>query len=262
MCAVGAMETLKAVVAALLSPLVIALVLQLAGWCVRGRRRRLGTGLVFGGTVVLLLGSLSGWTYESRRAAEYQYSPLALDQLPAGELAIVVLGTGFNPDPLLPANSQVGGTFLSRLLEGVRLWRARPDALLVVSVAGTASEGDKRCFWQQMQLLLGLAAAEVALLTTAESTLDEAFLVRDMVQGRSVVLATSAGHMPRAMRIFADEGLSVTAAPTDYGMPRSGSAKDSIWHRWVPSVDGVVSNHAWLYELVAGVWQYTRSVMR
>ncbi len=183
-------------------------------------------------------------------------------ELPAGELAIVVLGTGFNPDPLLPANSQVGGTFLSRLLEGVRLWRARPDALLVVSVAGTASEGDKRCFWQQMQLLLGLAAAEVALLTTAESTLDEAFLVRDMVQGRSVVLATSAGHMPRAMRIFADEGLSVTAAPTDYGMPRSGSAKDSIWHRWVPSVDGVVSNHAWLYELVAGVWQYTRSVMR
>lgn len=255
------METFKAVVAALLSPLVIALLLQLAGWYVRGRRRRLGTGLVFAGTVVLLLGSLSGWTYEARRAAEYQYSPLVLDQLPAGELAIVVLGTGFNPDPLLPANSQVGGAFLSRLLEGVRLWRARPDALLVVSIAGTADEGDKQRFWQQMQLLLGLAAAEVVLVTTAESTLDEAFLVRDVVRGRSVVLATSAGHMPRAMRIFADEGLSVTAAPTDFGMTRSGSPKEKYWLRWVPSADGVGSNHAWLYEAVAGIWQVVRQLV-
>ena len=255
------METFKAVVAALLSPLVIALLLQLAGWYVRGRRRRLGTGLVFAGTVVLLLGSMSGWTYESRRAAEYQYSPLPLDQLPAGKLAIVVLGTGFNPDPLLPANSQVGGAFLSRLLEGVRLWRARPDALLVVSIAGTAEEGDKRRFWQQMQLLLGLAAGEVALLTAAESTLDEAFLVRDVVRGRSVVLATSAGHMPRAMRIFADEGLSVTAAPTDFGMPRRGGPKDWRWPRWVPSADGVGSNHAWLYEAVAGIWQVVRQLV-
>jgi uncharacterized SAM-binding protein YcdF (DUF218 family) len=151
---------------------------------------------------------------------------------------------------------------VSRLLEGVRLWRARPDALLVVSVAGTASEADKRFFWQQMGSLLGLAAGEVALLTTAESTLDEAVLVREMVQARSVVLATSAGHMPRAMRIFADEGLSVTAAPTDFGMPRRGGPKDWRWPRWVPSADGVGSNHAWLYETVAGIWQSMRSALR
>jgi len=256
------METFKAVVAACLSPLLIALVLQLVGWCVRRRRGGLGTGLVFAGTVLLLLGSLSGWTYQSRRAAEYQYSPLAVQQLPAGQLAIVVLGTGFNPDPQLPANSQVGGTFLSRLLEGVRLWRARPDALLVVSIAGTAAESDKRRFWQQMQDLLSLNAAQVALITAAESTLDEALLVRDVVAGRSVVLATSAGHMPRAMRIFADEGLSVTAAPTDYGMARSGSPKEKYWPQWVPSTDGVGSNHAWLYEWVASCWQSVRRLSR
>lgn len=253
------METFKAVVATLLSPLVIALLLQLSGWAVRRRLQRLGTGLVFTGTVVLLLGSMSGWTYEARRAAEYQYSPISVGQLPVGNLAIVVLGTGFNPDSQLPANSQVGGTFLSRLLEGVRLWRARPDALLVVSVAGTADEGNKRRFWRQMQTLLGLEAARVTLITTAESTLDEAKSVRDVVAGSAVVLATSAGHMPRAMRIFGDEGLMVTAAPTDFGMPRRGGPKDYRWPRWLPSADGVGGNHAWLYEAVAGTWQSLQS---
>lgn len=256
------METFKAIVATLLSPLVISLMLQLTGWWVRRRWQRLGTGLVFCGTLILLLGSMSVWTYETRRSAEYQYAPLPVEQLPGGELAIVVLGTGFNPDPQLPANSQVGGTFLARLLEGVRLWRARPDAMLVVSIAGTANVADKQRFWQQLQQLLRLEAAEVTLITAAESTLDEAIAVRDVVAGRMVVLATSAGHMPRAMRIFADEGVSVTAAPADFGMPRRGSPKDYRWPRWVPSAEGVGSNHAWLYEAVASGWQLIRSVSR
>ena len=252
------METFKAVVAGLLSPLLISLLLQLAGWSLQRRRSGLGLGLVLAGTVVLLLGSLSGWTHELRRAAEHQYPPLDVQQLPAGNLAIVVLGTGFNPDSQLPANSQVGGTFLARLLEGVRVWRARPDALLVVSIAGTAPDADKRRFWQQMQDLLSLNSAQVTLITTAESTRDEALLVHDAVAGRMVVLATSASHMPRAMRTLTDEGLLVTAAPTDYGMARAGSPRDQYWPLWLPTVNGIGSNHAWLYEKCAGIWQAVR----
>ena len=256
------MEFFKAIVAACLSPLVLALLLQLSGWLLLARRRGAAMRLIAAGTALLLLGSLGGWTYERRRDAEFRYAPLKISQLPAEQALIVVLGTGFNPDPELPANSQVGGAFLSRLLEGVRLWRAQPSSELMISIAGPATDQQKQQFWQQMQVLLGLQQAEVTLLTTAESTLDEAELVAGWGSGRLVLLATSASHMPRAVQIFSDEGLRVLAAPSDYGMPRRGSVRDRRWPQWVPSVDGLASNHGWLYEQAAGLWQQMRNRLR
>lgn len=253
------METFKALVAACLSPLVIALAMQMTGWAFWRRSPRCGRVLLALGTAVLFLGSLAGFTYDARRAAEFQYAPLALDALPAGPLQIVVLGTGFNPDPWLPANSQVGGAFLARLLEGIRILRARPESQLIVSVAGETPAEAKVQFWTDMKPLLGIESADTVLLTTAESTLDEAQLVRPLNNGQPLVLATSAGHLPRAVRIFADEGLQVLPAPTDYGFVRAGSIKDHSWPRWIPSTDGLGSNHALLYEAVAGVWQRVRT---
>jgi len=252
------MEAFKFLVAAGLSPLLITIVVQMAGWCLWRRRRRLGLGLLAAGTCILLLGSLGGWTYEQRRQGEFRFAPLQVSQIPAGPLTIVVLGTGFNPDPLLPANSQVGGAFLARLLEGVRLWRARPDAQLVVSIAGTAQDSDKRRFFEEIAVLLDLRQADRKLLTAAESTLDEANQVKPLAEGRTVLLATSAGHMPRAMQIFAGEGMRVLAAPTDFSMVRAGSPRDRTWLQWLPSVEGLGGNHAWLYEATAGLWQRVR----
>ena len=256
------METFKTLVATCLSPLVIALALQVAGWalCRRSPRRR--QLLLALGTMVLFLGSLAGFTFETRRAAEFQYPPLSIDSLPDGPLQIVVLGTGFNPDPQLPANSRVGGAFLSRLLEGIRILRARPDATLIVSIAGETPAADKEQFWAEMNPLLGIESADFVLITTAESTLDEAQLVKPLNDGRPVVLATSAGHIPRAVRIFADEGLNILPAPTDYGFVRAGSSIDRVWPQWIPSTDGIGSNHAFLYEAVATGWQMLRGSRR
>ena len=256
------METFKFLVSISLSPLLIALMLQLSGWTFWLKRRdsRKGLRLIASGTGVLLLGSLSGFTFESQRAAQFLYPPLDVASLPPGPLQIVVLGTGFNPDPELPANSRVGGTFLSRLTEGVRVLRARPEAELVVSIAGETAAANKRQFWQEFSPILGLGETRCRLITEAESTLDEARMVAELNDGRLVVLATSAGHMPRAVQIFCDEGLDIIAAPTDYGFVRKGSEKDRTWERWIPSTGGLGSNHAWLYESIAGIWQRLRQL--
>jgi hypothetical protein len=50
----------------------------------------------------------------------------------------------------------------------------------------------------------------------------------------------------------------VLPAPTDYGFVRAGSSKDRIWPRWIPSTDGLGSNHGFLYESIAGIWQSLR----
>jgi len=252
------MELFKAIVAACLSPLVLALLLQLLGWLLLARRRGAAMRLIAAGTALLLLGSLGSCTWQSRQTAQYSFPALSVTDIPELQIAIVVLGTGFNPDPQLPANSRVSGVFLARLLEGVRLLRVRPTSPLIVSIAGKAAEADKKQFWAEMAVILNLEDANVTLLTTAESTLDEARLVQPLVSGKTVLLATSAGHMPRAVKIFTDEGITVQAAPADFGLPRRGSAADRRWQQWLPSTDGLSGNQAWLYEATASLWQWLR----
>ena len=41
------------------------------------------------------------------------------------------------------------------------------------------------------------------------------------------ILVTSATHMPRAMMMFADQGLKLTPAPTDYAVTEEGWAQ--LW---------------------------------
>lgn len=61
--------------------------------------------------------------------------------------------------------------------------------------------------------------------------------------------------MPRALLTFADEGLEVLAAPTDFQYPRKESAVDRPWKRWIPSSGGHHENKMWLYETVATLAQ-------
>ena len=252
------METFKLIVASLLSPMLICLCLQAIGWLLwlRSRSRR-ALSLIGAGTLVLTIGGLSGLSYESARAREYAYQPLemtaTLDKDRPG--LIVVLGTGFNPDPEMPANSQVSSTFHARLLEGVRIYRTHSDLRLLVSVAGEADAETKARFLDQIVELLQLDPSRVSMITEAKSTAEEAEEVARRWRGEQIVVVTSASHMVRAMQIFSDQELSPIAAPAEFWFTRAGSPDEKIWPRWIPSTDGINSNHQWLYETVASIWQ-------
>ena len=251
------METLKLIIASLLSPMLICLISQTLGWVLWHRgKSRIGITLIAAGTAILGIGGLGGLTYESARNREHTYRPL---RMPKGvetdqPALVVVLGTGFNPDPEMPANSQVSSTFHARLLEGVRIYRSHPASRLLVSVAGEADGAQKARFIDQMIELLQLDPSRVSIMTEAESTADEAEEVARQRKGEQIVVVSSAGHMVRAMQIFRDEGLSPIAAPSEFWFPRAGSPDDKIWPRWIPSTGGINSNHQWLYEQIASIW--------
>lgn len=255
-------DNFKYIIATMLSPLWITLLIQglaILLWCRGKSPAALKVFLI--SFLFLLLGSLSGWTYEARRQAEFVYAPFQLD-VNVDKLSaplVVVLGTGFNSDPELPFTSQVSGTFLARLLEGVRIQRHFADSKILISIAGRADPEKKQRFYQQMIELLQIDPSRAELLTTAKSTEDEALLTKEYYTGQPVIVVTSAGHIVRAMKTFETAGLTPLAAPTDYGFPRSGSPDEKIWQRWLPSTDGLGSNHQWLYEKVAMLWQQIKS---
>jgi uncharacterized SAM-binding protein YcdF (DUF218 family) len=251
------METFKLIAAGFLSPMLICLSLQVVGWLIYLRKRnRMSLQVIAAGTLILVIGGLSGITYERARAREHAYQPLNVTTSLDGNkpALVVVLGTGFNPDPELPANSQVSSTFHARLLEGVRIYRSVPETRLLVSIAGDADATKKADFFDQMIELLQLDPTRVSIMTEAKSTADEADEVARQRKNEQIVVVSSAGHMMRAIEIFADAGLDPIAAPSEFWFPRAGSPEEKIWPRWIPSTNGINSNHQWLYETAASLW--------
>lgn len=207
------------------------------------------------GTAVLILGSLPVLTYASNRQREFTHTPFQPDHLadPEGPVVVVVLGTGFNPDPELPPTARLDRVFTARFLEGVRVHRLLPDSRLLVSLSGDAgSVADKHRTLDQLATILQLDPERLDLLSEAESTADEAAMTAERCGAEErVVVATSAAHMPRAIQLFTEAGLDPVAAPTEYRRMRPGSPADKAWKRWIPSIDGLQETKDWLYESAA-----------
>lgn len=255
------MENFKLLIASLISPLFIALGLQLAAWIFWRKKRRLALGLLFSGGLALLTGSLPILSYANNRDREFVHPPLdiATRLTKSRPVLAVVLGTGFNPDPELPANSRVSGGFHARLLEGVRLYRQRDDVHLLISVAGKAPAETKRKFLNEMIDILNLDKKRVDIIDDGESTADEADATRKRIEEHGyathqVVVVSSAGHMPRAMKIFADDGLAPVGAPADFHFDRKGNPNAKLWRQWIPSGGGMEGTRQMLYEATASIW--------
>jgi uncharacterized SAM-binding protein YcdF (DUF218 family) len=254
------LETIKSIVIWAISPLILGLIIQASAWFFwLTKKHKLAVVLLGLGFCVLAVGSLPVLSFGANRNREFVYRPLVpvTDLDPAGPVLVYVLGTGFNPDPWLPANSRVSGTFLARLLEGHRIYQSRPDVRLLVSVANEdADPEDKQVFLSAMVEMLSLDPKRVDLITEAQSTEDEARLLKGHLKnGEQLVLATSASHMPRAMATFKAAKYQPKAAPTDFHYPRAGSAEDKAWKPWIPSADGIGGSHQWLRESLASLWQ-------
>jgi uncharacterized SAM-binding protein YcdF (DUF218 family) len=77
----------------------------------------------------------------------------------------------------------------------------------------TQTEGD----WLSEQAIqFGVPAAAITLTSNVQNTADEAKAVAQLLPKGSIILVTSAFHMPRSRMLFEAEGLRVTAFPVDF----------------------------------------------
>ncbi|MGE4535393.1 YdcF family protein [Halomonas sp.] len=96
-----------------------------------------------------------------------------------------------------------------RLMEGIRLWRQRPELPLIVS--GASRDPDIAPVAQgyaDAAAELGVPEDRLVVLDTPTDTGREASAVHDVLgEGSQVVVVTSASHMPRAIHHFQQAGL-------------------------------------------------------
>ena len=174
---------------------------------------------------------VSQWLVKS---LEWQNLPPA--ELPKAE-AIVVLGGGIKPaTPPRPSvdMSEAG----DRIIHGAELYRQGKAPLLVLSGGridwkdGGPPESQDMA---DIAEIMGVPPEAIAQEPDSLNTYENAANVRKILAAKeidgSVLLVTSAIHMPRSLLVFRHQGINVIAAPTDFLVTQNDSfeGEGSTW---------------------------------
>jgi uncharacterized SAM-binding protein YcdF (DUF218 family) len=206
------------------------------------------------GVVILLLAST---TYVPRKLImniERQYMPLdtaCLDT--SAHYYIVILGAGAGYDADLPGAMNLNSATLTRLAEGVRMFKASANATLVTSAAGDiGSPVSQAQLVKDAAIGLGVPPHAIASLHTPNTTLEEALAFKEAFgTHQQIILVTSALHMPRAVAIFNDLGMSVLPAPTDYICLNDATEYQGVT---LPGVKSLRLANAWQRAMLKSVY--------
>lgn len=154
---------------------------------------------------------------------------------------VVVLGGSHVSDQRLPLSSQIGSASLTRLIEGVKIFRENPGSKLIVS-------GSNAVIMSDIARSVGVDASDIIVEPRPKDTKDEARMIRDIVKDDPFVLVTSASHMKRAVALFEFHGLSPIPAPTDFLVKRSDT------FTLMPGSGNLEKSEAAIHEYLGIVW--------
>ncbi len=182
---------------------------------------------------------------------ENQY--VRVKQLDAHVHWVVVLGGGAAEDLEISASEALSGPSLRRVLEGVRLYQALPEARLILSGAGTAKpEFTVAARFAELTDWIHVPEAHRVLEADSINTADEARFVKPLVGNAPFYLVTSALHMPRSMKLFEKQGLHPIAAPCNYLFTQNEEA--TLWTDFLPTANNIVRFNVARHEYLGMLW--------
>jgi len=241
-------ELLKAVAGALTGPLNAALLLCAIALLLRWRRRpRAARWLAICAAALVYVFSTQPVADLLMSSLENRYAPLATAALPAPRY-VAVLGSGYAPRGAVPVTGALDRDGLARVVEGVRLARLWPQATLILSGGAPQDRAKPARGYEVLARELGVDPARVMVLDQPTNTAAEATAIATVVKSDSVVLVTSAFHMPRAMREMQRRGLQPLAAPT---AQRYDAEIDYGFASLLPGADALRRSEHALHEYLA-----------
>ncbi len=205
---------LRLAAAVLNHPLWLAFIIATVGLVLlRGSRRQMGAWVIAAGATLAYLASTSLVGNALLAPLEHRYP--AFDPAQAtGVRDIVVLGSGYEPYDHIPVTGALDADGLVRIVEGVRLARARLDARLLVSGGAPPGFAPSALGYAQIAGELGIQRSALVVMDRAMDTDQEAQDVAALLGQSPFILVTSAYHMPRAMLLMRRAGANPLPAPT------------------------------------------------
>ncbi len=260
------MFALKKFLAPLFSPLTLSIELMVLGILVLSLTGRKKTGKVFFafGLLLIILCSYEGFSGRILQTLESQYPPLDLSRIQSsdssnltlGEIKwIVILAGGVSGRSEDPYQLQISHHSRVRLIEGIRLLHLLPKTQLILT-GGIGFDGSPEATTlSRVAEELGVPRSKMVLEVESRDTKDHPLYVREIVKNDRFILVTSAFHMPRAMKLFAKQGLSPIPAPSGLWQ-----APKEFWSpvNLFPSASGIRLAELAYHEYLGIAWAWVR----
>ena len=241
---------LKKFLGNLLMPVPITLLLLL--WALllllRRKTRWLGIVVVLLATALLFVSSYAPLNsqYISRFEAQiptYQQNTTPIDY-------IAVLGSWHQSVNHQPVTSELSPTAIVRLAEGIRIYRLNPGSKLIFTGLKGLNE-DPVSYPEKLRelaLALGVPDGDILVLNGPRDTMEEAEQIAANFPDKSLVLVTTAVHMPRALNLFHRAGLDPVPAPTEH----LSKPFKSWWN--FPTGKTLAHSEYWAHERLGLLW--------
>jgi len=211
-----------------LALLVLGVLLRLFGL------RRLGTLLALFGVAWAFAWSLPITSVWLGGALEQRYPHLLPSDVPTADAIVVLGGNTANGrvNWFLPLDKE---TAVARFEVAASLYEAGRAPKIVLSGAALSGDVSEAKVLAHRLHQSGIPQEAFILESHSRTTYENAALTEDALELhdiRTVLLVTSALHMPRAMAAFAKQGVQATAvpAPSQISLPADGSV-----HPWIPN---------------------------
>ena len=256
-----ALFILKKIVSTTMYPTGLTLLLLAAGiiaWLWKPDRR-IGISFVIIAWSILLVSSLgitgSGLIHSLERQFGTRASPEKLAN--EGIKYIVVLGGGVNRDAIDPIDA-VCYDSLSRVIEGIRLYRGIPGSKLILS-GGKYTDKDISSAEAMAGVALKFGVPRDAMILEDKSwdTEAEARFLKPVIGENPFALVTSAFHMKRSLMTFRRFGLDPIPAPTEFKMKEL----KIYFGTFLPRASGAEMTESALHEYLGIAWTYIKNFL-
>ncbi|QTA82000.1 DUF218 [Desulfonema limicola] len=166
---------------------------------------------------------------------------------------VAVLGGGHTTDFTLPLSSQIESASLTRLVEGIIIYRENPGSRLIVSGwQGRYDPVPNSAVMASLANAIGVPLDDIIIEPRPKDTKDEARLIKDIVKKDLFVLVTSASHMKRSAALFNHYNLNFIPAPTYF------QAKKIKTLFCMPGSKGLKYSEMALHEYLGLIWSKLR----
>lgn len=250
-------ELLNNYLVSLIVPQNLALSLLIVGFLFYVIRwRRLGFLAMLSGVCWLVAWSLPMTSIKAGSYLEQQYAIASYDEVPKAD-AIVVLGgnTAGNRVNWFSESASEGAVH-RRIDTAAALYQKEKAPLIIVS--GGANEGDiSEARGMEHNLRnLGVPAEAIIREDHSTTTRENAIYTQRIIQARdidSVLVVTSALHMPRSMGVF--ERLDINAEAVQNPPQITVPADDASFNPWFPNLRALAASRSIIKEYL-GYWVY------
>jgi len=196
------------------------------------------------------------------RSLEWQYS--YPDEIPQAD-AIIVLGGGTEP-AISPRKNVEMNSAGDRVFAAAQLYREGKASILILSGGNIdwLSNGGSTPADQMAEILtfLGVPSSAMILENASKNTYENAVNTKAIIAENSfetVLLVTSAMHMPRSVMLFEKQGISVIPVPVDYSIVHEVEEDQSfldILYGLLPNTGNLAVTTNVMKEYI-GIWTYT-----